>query len=71
MSKFGDALAGYDRARLKEYLEAVDLQGGMPEAEATFRGQLEIVRMKGRQTILGVCCTRCQLMIMAWRDREG
>jgi len=45
------------------------------------------VRMKGRQTILGecctrcmlytvyaalgVCCTRCYLMIMAWRDREG
>jgi len=21
--------------------------------------------------VLGVCCTRCQLMIMAWRDREG
>jgi len=31
----------------------------MPEAEATFRGQLEIVKMKGRQTILGVCCTWC------------
>ena len=43
--------------------------------------------MKGRQTIFGgcytrcilysvhvvldVCCTRCQLMIMVWRDREG
>jgi len=22
-------------------------------------------------TVLGVCCTWCQLMIMAWRDREG
>jgi len=21
--------------------------------------------------VLGVCCTRCQLMIMPWRDREG
>jgi len=21
--------------------------------------------------VLGVCCTRCQLMIMSWRDREG
>jgi len=27
------------------------------EAEATFKGQLLIVRMKGRQTILGGCCT--------------
>jgi len=24
-------------------------------------GAYEIVRMKGRQTILGVCCTRCML----------
>jgi len=61
--------------------------GGTPEAEGTFRGQLVIMRMKGRQTILGgcctrcmlysvyvvltVCCTQCQLMIMAWGDREG
>jgi len=34
---------------------------GTPEAEATFRGQLVIMRMKGRQTILGGCCTRCML----------
>jgi len=33
----------------------------MPEAEGTFRGQLVIMRIKGRQTILGVCCTRCML----------
>jgi len=33
----------------------------MPEAEATFRGHLGIVRMNRRQTILGVCCTRCML----------
>jgi hypothetical protein len=41
----------------------VDRLGGMleAEAEATFRGQLEIVRMKGRHTILGACCTRCML----------
>jgi len=60
--------------------------GGTLEAEATFRGQLVIMTMMGRQTIfqcctqcmlysvyavLGVCCTRCQLMIMPWRDREG
>ena len=40
---------------------AVDQLGGTPEAEATFRGQLEILRMKGRQTLLGVRCTRCML----------
>jgi len=37
------------------------VKGGTPEAEATFRGQLVIMRMKGRQTILGGCCTRCML----------
>jgi len=36
---------------------AVDRQGGIAEAEATFRSQLEILRMKGRQAILGVCFT--------------
>jgi len=36
----------------------------MPETEATFRGQLEIERMKGRQTILGVCCTWCMLYLV-------
>ena len=40
---------------------AVDRLGGTPEAEATFRGQLEIVRMTGRQTIIDVCCTRSML----------
>jgi len=29
----------------------------MPEAEATFSGQLVIMAMNGRQTILGGCCT--------------
>jgi len=58
-SELRAALRGQDRASLEMHLEAVDLEGGTPEAEATFRGQLEIVRMKGRQTILGVCCTRC------------
>jgi len=33
----------------------------MPEAEATFTGQLVIMRMKGRQTIMSVCCTRRML----------
>jgi len=40
----------------------------MPEAEATFRGQLKIVRMKGRQTILGVCCTGCMLHSVLTHD---
>jgi len=59
----------------------------MQEAEVTFRGQLVIMRMNGRQMILGgscsrcmlysvyavldACYTRCQLMIMTWRDTEG
>jgi len=33
------------------------LKGGMAEAEATFRGKFAIVRLKGRLTILGGCCT--------------
>jgi hypothetical protein len=33
----------------------------MAEAEATLRGQLITMRMKGRQTIMGGCCTRCML----------
>ena len=46
-------------ALMQNWLVAVDRSGGTPEAEATFSGQLEIVRMKGQQTILGVCCTQC------------
>jgi len=55
----------------------------MPEAEATFRGQLVIMRMKGRQTILGtwcmlysvyavlgVCCTRCMLYSVSTHDHD-
>ena len=37
-SEFGDALAGYDQARLEEYLEAVDLEGGAMAAEIPFIG---------------------------------
>jgi len=32
---------------MENWLVAVDWKGGTPEPEATFRGQLEIVRMKG------------------------
>jgi len=35
---FGDALAGYDRARLEKYLEAVDVEGGGTAAETLFIG---------------------------------
>jgi len=49
------------QALMENWLVAVDRWGGTPEAEASLRGQLEIVRMKGRQTTLGVCCTRCML----------
>jgi len=48
-------------ALMHNWLEAVDQLGGTLEAEATFRGQLNIVSMKGRQTIFAVCCTRCML----------
>jgi len=37
------------------------MQGGTLEADATLRGQLEIMRIKGSQTILCVCCIRCML----------
>ena len=33
------------------------MSGGASEAEATFWGQLLIMRMNGRRTILGECCT--------------
>jgi len=37
-SEFGDALTGYDRSRLEEYLEAVDLEGSATAAETLFIG---------------------------------
>ena len=56
------------------------INGGMPEAEAAFSGQLVFMNMKGRQTIsirwcfwgklysvyavLGVCCTWCMLYLV-------
>jgi len=36
LSEFEDALAGYDWARLEEYLEAVDLEGGAMAGETLF-----------------------------------
>jgi len=36
----------------------------MPDAEATLRGQLVIVRMKGKQSILVGCYTQCILYMV-------
>ena len=37
---------------------------GTPEAEATFRGQLVMMRLKGIQIISGGCCTWCMLYLV-------
>ena len=39
----------------------VDVNGGTLEAEAEFRGQLVITKMKGQSTISCVYCTWCKL----------
>jgi hypothetical protein len=49
---------------MENWLVVVDQLGGTPGAEATSRGQLEIVRMKEWQTIEGVCCTWCMLHLV-------
>jgi len=51
LSEFGDALAGYDRARLEEYFEAVDLEGGAMAAE-TLAGRGKLAG-SGRLPIVG------------------
>jgi len=35
----------------------------MPEADATFSGQLVIIGLKGIHTIMGGCCTWCMLVL--------
>jgi len=44
-SEFGDAVEGYDWARLEEYLEAVDLEGGTMAADTLFISLLVIMGM--------------------------
>ena len=44
------------------------MYGGTPKAEAIFSGQLVIMRMKGRQTMLGGCCTWCMLYSVSTHD---
>ena len=51
MSEFGEAFAGYDRARLEECLEAVDLEQGVTAAE-TLAGSRKLAG-SGRLSILG------------------
>jgi len=51
-------------AAMENWLLTVDWWGGSLEAEATFRGELGMVRMKGWQTIFGVCHTRCMLYLV-------
>jgi len=46
---------------MEKGLVAVYRYGCTQEAEDTFRGQLEIVRMIVLKIILGVCCTRFML----------
>jgi len=53
---------------MENWLVAVDPEGGTPEAKASSWGHLEIVAMKGQQTILGVCCTRCMLHSVSTHD---
>jgi len=42
----------------------------MPEAEPTIKGQLVIMRMKGRKRILGGCCTRYMLYSVSTHDHH-
>jgi len=51
LSELRDALGGYDRARLEEYLKAVDLEGGATAAE-TLAGSGKLAG-SGRLSILG------------------
>jgi len=46
------------------------VEGGAPKAKAIFRGQFVIMWMKGRQTILGVGCTRCMLYSVSTYDHD-
>ena len=60
---------------MESWLGRSILLGGTPEPEATFRGQLVIMSMNGRQTILGwmlysvyavlgVSCTGCMVYLV-------
>jgi hypothetical protein len=51
-------------ALMESCVVAVNLLEGMLEAEVTFRGQLEIAKMKGRLTTLGECCILCMLYLV-------
>ena len=55
---------------MESWLIAVDLVGRHLEAEASFRGQLVIMRVTGRETISGVSCTRCMLYSVSTHDHD-
>jgi hypothetical protein len=46
------------------------MSGGIPEAETLYRCQPVIMRMKGRESIVGVCCTRHVLYSVSTRDHD-
>ena len=51
LTELRDALGGYDRARLEEYLEVVDLEGGVTAAQ-TLAGSGKLAG-SGRLSMLG------------------
>jgi len=66
LSEFRDALAGYEWARLEEYWEAVNLEGG-----ATAADTLPLSRKlagSGRLSILGWCWRWCMLYSVLSHD---
>jgi hypothetical protein len=67
---------------MESWLVAVDLVGRHAGSRSYIQGSTRNCQNQGKTDNLGimqyslnavlvVCCTRCQLMIMAWRDREG
>jgi len=48
-----------------------DIQGSTPNHENEAKTHNLGWMLYSVYVVLGVCCTQCQLMIMAWWDREG
>jgi len=53
LSEFGDALAGYDRARLEEYLEEVNLEAVVREGGATASAKCILVTGRLQECLRG------------------
>jgi len=69
-------------ALMESWLMAVDRVGRYAGSWSYIQGSTSNHENEGKtnnrgwmlysvDAVLGVCCTRCQLMIMSWRDREG